>query len=90
MLTQATELDPPPPDAFVSLAAILLPIDQEQGFSVLQDARVRLNDHPAILFALGCAYNDKEEYTTAIPLFEEAKRQTVFGSDDGCRWCGFP
>jgi tetratricopeptide (TPR) repeat protein len=78
VLTQATELDPPPPPyAFVSLAAILLPIDQEQGFSVLQDARVRLNDHPAILFALGCAYNDKEEYATAIPLFEEAKRHVA-------------
>ena len=77
VLTKATKLPAPSPAAFINLAAVLLPDNQEKGFAVLQSARLKLDDHPAILFALACAFNDKEDYETAIPLFEESKRRVA-------------
>jgi tetratricopeptide (TPR) repeat protein len=73
VLTRATKLPNPLPEAFVSLAVIHLRRDKEIGFEILETARDRLKDDPSVLFALGCLHSDHGDYERAIPLFDAAR-----------------
>jgi len=73
VLTRATRLKNPLPESFIDLAAIYIRTDKKKGIEVLRQAYSRNPDEPSLLFALGCLYNDLEDYDQAIPLFEKAR-----------------
>ena len=73
VLTRATRLKSALPESFIDLAAIHIRTNKAKGLEILQQACERLPNEPSLLFALGCLYNDTEEYDKAIPLFEEAR-----------------
>jgi len=82
VLTKATKLPAPLPEAFISLAGIYLQSDKAKGMQILQSALERLPNDPAILFALGCVHSDSEQYAEAIPFFEQAKRNATSNTAD--------
>ena len=74
ILTRATQLEGVLPESFIDLASIYIRTDKAKALKTLQEARGRMPNELAILFALGCLLSDLEEYDQAIPLFEEARR----------------
>jgi tetratricopeptide (TPR) repeat protein len=78
VLTRATQLPTPLPEAFTSLAAIHLQRNERAlGLSVLEDAVAQAPDNLMLLFTLGCVYSDGDAYAKAIPLFEQASHLSV-------------